>query len=95
MVHSVSKMLSVINQTHSAVVQNRKRINSLQNYVDKMSLEVRHLANVWQIQDNLLQIVAAKLRVKHDHWLQQVARFKRQEVSLELCFLPEELLSRR
>ena len=68
-------MLSDINQTHSAVVQNRKRINSLQDYVEKMSLKVRHMANLWQIQENLLQIVVAKLRVKHDHWLQQIARF--------------------
>ena len=47
-VHSVSKM-PVINQTHSAVVQNRKHINSLQDYVKKVSLEV--------------PLVAAKLRV--------------------------------
>ena len=103
-VHSVSKMLSVINQTHNAVVQNRKHINSLQDYVEKVSLEVRHMANLWQKQDNLLQIVAAKLRVeqllaameaRHDHWLQQVARFNRQKASLELGFLTEELLSRR
>ena len=102
-VHSVSQMLSVINQTHSAVVQNRKHINVLQSYLQKVSDEVRHIANLWQNQDKQLQVINAKLRIEqclsamesaHAHWVQQTARFNRQKASLELGFLTEELLSR-
>ena len=98
-----SQMLSVINQTHSAVVQNRKHINVLQSYVQKVSDEVRHIANLWQNQDKQLQVINAKLRIEqclsamesaHAHWVQQTARFNRQKASLELGFLTEELLSR-
>ena len=88
-VHSVSQMLSVINQTHSAVVQNRKHINVLQSYVQKVSDEVRHIANLWQNQDKQLQVINAKLRIEqclsamesaHAHWVQQTARFNRQKL---------------
>ena len=101
--HSVSQMLSVVNQTHTAVVQNRNHINVLQKYVQKVSEEVRHIANLWQRHDKLLQVVNAKLRIEqclsamesaHAHWVQQTARFNRQKAALELGCLTEELLSR-
>ena len=42
-VHSVSQMLSVINQTCDQLVQNRKQILSLQHYVEKVSAEIRFI----------------------------------------------------
>ena len=42
-VHSVSQMLSVINQTCDQLVQNRKHILSLQHYVEKVSAEIRFI----------------------------------------------------
>ena len=60
-VHSVSNMISIVNQTHTAVKQNRQHINALQEYVDKVSAEVRYIANVWQKHDKLLQVVSAEL----------------------------------
>ena len=75
----------------------------MQSYVQKVSDEVRHIANLWQNQDKQLQVINAKLRIDqclsamesaHAHWVQQTARFNRQKASLELGFLTEELLSR-
>jgi len=72
-------MVSIVNQTPTAVKQNRQHINALQIYVDKVSAEVRYIANVWQKHDKLLQVVNAKLRIEqclsaiesaHAHWLQ-------------------------
>ena len=42
-VHSVSQMLSFINQTCDQLVQNRKHILSLQHYVEKVSVEIHFI----------------------------------------------------
>ena len=42
-VHYGNQMLSVINQMHDQLVQNRKHILSLQHYVEKVSAEIRFI----------------------------------------------------
>ena len=42
-VHSVSQMLSVTNQTCDQLVQHRKHTLSLQHYVEKVSAEIRFI----------------------------------------------------
>ena len=75
----------------------------MQIYVDKVSAEVRYIANVWQKHDELLQFVNSKLRIEqylsamesaHAHWLQQLTKFNRQKVSLELGFLSRQELNK-
>jgi len=91
--HSVSHIIPIVNQTHTAVKQNRQHINALQMYVDKVSADVIYIANVWQKHDKLLQVVKTKLRIEqclsamesaNAYWLQQLAKFNRQKASLEL-----------
>lgn len=103
-VHSVSQMLSVINQTHVQQVEDRKHILAIERYVGEMSHEIRFIESQLSQQDNLLQVIDAQIRIDqvlsamesaHDNWLRQVDKFNRQVASLELGFLTEELISRQ
>ena len=103
-VHSLSQMLSVVNQTHIQQVEDRKHILGLERYISEMSNEMRFLETHLSQQDNFLQVINSQVRIDqvlsamksaHDTWLRQVDKFNRQVASLELGFLTEELLSRQ
>ena len=103
-VHSVSQMLSVVNQTHIQQVEDRKHILGLERYISEMSRKMRFFETRLSQQDNFLQVINSQVRIDqvlsamksaHDTWLRQVDKFNRQVASLELGFLTEELLSRQ
>ena len=56
-VHPVSQMLSVINETYDQLVQNRNHILSLQHYVEKVLAEIHFTEVVKEAKDKRLQII--------------------------------------
>ena len=103
-VHTVSELLTIVNHTHDQLISNRKHIISLQKYSEQMANVIR-IADAFMNQtENRFEFLLAKVRLEqtmralestHEHWLRQVLRFERQQASLELGFLTEELIDRK
>ena len=103
-VHSVSELLTIVNHTHDQLISNRKHIISLQKYSEQMANVIRKTDAVMNKTENRVDFLLAKVRLEqtlralestHEHWLRQVMRFERQQASLELGFLTEELIDRK
>ena len=99
--HVVNNLVTVVNQTHDQVKQNRAHLQNLEKYMDKAYDFVRVLHRGLDRQQQRLEILTLELRLNqmlttietaHNLWLRQLDRYKRQRASLDLGYLTEEIL---
>ena len=79
-VHTVSELLTIENDTHDQLISNRRHIISLQKYSEQMVNVIRTAKT-----ENLVDFLLTKVRLEqtlralestHEHWLRQVLRFE-------------------
>ena len=100
-VHVTNELVSIVNQSHNQITENRKHIREIENYLARIALFVeRQQATLNQhtveINDLDIQIQIDRtinsLTSVHNFWLRKEDQYRRQRAALDLGHLTEDLL---
>ena len=99
--HSVTNLITIINQTHDQLKENRQHITNIEAYLNDITQEVHYIQDIMQKQEVRIEFIDSEIKIDqalsmienaHHRWLRQLDKYNRQKASLELGWLTEEVL---
>ncbi len=103
-VHTVNDLVTIINQSHGETAENCHHLQHVEEFAAEIQKKLRYIESITQGQNQKISLLdlEAKLdqmlsviEASQNLWLQQQAKYKRQQASLELGWLTEEILPAR
>jgi hypothetical protein len=100
-IHTAEKLITIVNQTHDQVKENRKHVRNIEKYVNELAKVIQKLQDISERQNEQIQLLDTEMRIDqslsaiesaHNVWLRQLDKYQRQRASLELGWLTEEVL---
>ena len=99
--HLYNELTSVVNQTHYQVKDNRDHLRNMENYVGQAIIAINKVISHLQSQQKKVSALVAHsfigqiltaIEAQHNSWLRQLDKYRRQQASLDLGRLTEEIL---
>lgn len=99
--HAVDKLVTLVNQTHKHMTENRHHILALERYLGKVQHVIQGIEKATSTRDSEIALLnletridraLASLETAHNQWIRQLEKHHRQRASLELGWLTEEIL---